>query len=99
MFMDVNIEFNGNSVNVKSMIDTGNTLKEPITGNPVIIVQKEELKGLLPEYILENLEEILNGNVGAESISARAELDPAPMMMTKILINTFQNLDSFRSHQ
>ena len=47
------------TVRIKAMLDTGNQLKEPITGTPVIIAEKESLKGLLPDNILDNVEEYL----------------------------------------
>lgn len=44
------------------MIDTGNMLKEPITGNPVIVVEKEVLKSIISEEILENAQKIIGGD-------------------------------------
>lgn len=46
---------------IKAIIDTGNFLKEPITKTPVIVVEKEALKNIIPEYITNNLEEIIKG--------------------------------------
>ena len=48
------------------MLDTGNMLKDPITGMPVIIVQKEILKEILPNIILDNLSKIVGGDVPQE---------------------------------
>ena len=48
------------------MLDTGNMLKDPITGMPVIIVQKEILKEILPNIILDNLSTIVGGDVPQE---------------------------------
>ena len=44
------------------MLDTGNMLKEPISGTPVIIVEKTSLYELMPKEILEHTEEILGGD-------------------------------------
>lgn len=63
MFCDISIYINSKIKEMRAMIDTGNLLKEPITGMPVIIVEKEELEGILPEEILDNLEKIINGEV------------------------------------
>jgi stage II sporulation protein GA (sporulation sigma-E factor processing peptidase) len=52
---------------VKAIIDTGNFLKEPITGLPVVVVEKEKLYEIVPENILDNLKKIILGedaNVG-----------------------------------
>lgn len=63
MFCDISIYINSEIKEMRAMIDTGNLLKEPITGMPVIIVEKEELEGILPEEVLENLDKIINGEV------------------------------------
>ena len=41
-------------------------LKDPITAMPVIIVQKEILKDILPSIILDNLTKIVGGDVPKE---------------------------------
>lgn len=61
MFCNIKIIINSKSVYVKAIIDTGNFLKEPITQTPVVVVQKDVLKGVIPSYILENIEDIING--------------------------------------
>ena len=43
------------------MIDTGNLLKDPITGTPVIVVEKQSLKEIIEEEILNQIEGILEG--------------------------------------
>lgn len=63
MFCDISIYINSKRKEMRAMIDTGNLLKDPITGMPVIIVEKEELKSLLPVEILENLDKIVNGEI------------------------------------
>lgn len=61
MFCNITIEFKNKYKTVKAMIDTGNLLKEPISGTPVIIVEKQELLEIIPEEILENAEKIILG--------------------------------------
>lgn len=61
IFCDVKVSNNGNEQKFKAMIDTGNLLKDPITNSPVIIIEKNSLKNILPEEILENTQEIING--------------------------------------
>ena len=45
-----------------AMVDTGNMLKEPITGTPVAVVERTSLYDLLPKEILNNTESILGGD-------------------------------------
>ena len=49
-------------ISLKALLDTGNLLKEPITGFPVVIVEKESLKEILPCEILNNLDKIIGGD-------------------------------------
>lgn len=67
-------------VKMKAMLDTGNQLKEPITGTPVIIVEKEKLSGLLPESILSHTDEIIGGDWGKneDNINYRARFHIIP---------------------
>lgn len=61
---DVEIKVDDKLVKIKAMLDTGNGLKEPITGNPVMIVEREKMSGLLPDDILNNTEKIIGGDWG-----------------------------------
>ena len=62
MFCEIQINFNEKKVNVKALVDSGHFLKEPITGLPVIVIESKKLQDILPETILENVEDILQGN-------------------------------------
>ena len=62
MMCDVLIELNNKSINIKTMIDTGNMLKEPISGLPVIVIENTALYELIPKEILDNLDDILGGD-------------------------------------
>ena len=61
MFFDIEVFFKEKSIKVKAMLDTGNLLKDPITGIPVIVVEKNEMISILSEKIINNLDEILQG--------------------------------------
>ena len=63
MFKDIKINIEGKEVQVKAMVDTGNMLKEPISGKPVIVVEHTLLYDILPKEILNNLEKILGGDI------------------------------------
>lgn len=63
MMCIINITFEEKIVSLKAIIDTGNFLKEPISKKPVIIVEKNALKDLIPADILDNLQDIINGKM------------------------------------
>ena len=63
LFCNIKIIINQSKINVKAVIDTGNFLKEPITNIPVIVVEKDILKNFVPKEILENIENILGGDL------------------------------------
>lgn len=62
MICKVKIKLNGEEVILDTMVDTGNMLREPITGNPVIVVERVALYNLIPKEILNNTESILGGD-------------------------------------
>lgn len=62
MLCKVKIRLNGKEETVEAMVDTGNMLKEPITGTPVVVVERTSLYELLPKEILNNTESILGGD-------------------------------------
>ncbi len=61
MLYKITIKIEGKEISVNAMLDTGNLLKEPITGMPVIVVQKNELYSVIPEKVLNNIEELIGG--------------------------------------
>ena len=61
MLCDLEIFYNGKVEKIKTLIDTGNLLKDPITSEDVIIVEKDSLKNLVSNDILENIENIVSG--------------------------------------
>lgn len=63
MYCEIKIKLNNKEIKTKAMIDTGNLVKEPITNTPVIIVESTLLENIIPKEILNNLEEILGGNL------------------------------------
>ena len=60
--------FGEKSINAKAMIDTGNLLKDPITRMPVIVVEKDILYEIIPCKILDNLEQIVGGDIRENEI-------------------------------
>lgn len=61
MFCNVNIGYGDNQIEVRAIIDSGNLLKEPITGASVVVVEKEKLKEIIEQDILDNLQNIISG--------------------------------------
>ncbi len=62
MYCNIKIKLNNEEIKTKAMIDSGNMLKEPITGTPVIVVESTLLEGAIPHEILKNLEQIIGGD-------------------------------------
>lgn len=62
MICDLEIFYDGKYKKLKTMLDTGNLLKEPISKKDVIIVEKDSLEGILSNDILKNIKCILKGN-------------------------------------
>lgn len=62
MFCEVEVFFKEKSVRVNSIIDTGNMLKDPITKESVIVVEKDILYDIIPYRILNNLSRITGGD-------------------------------------
>ncbi|MDD4237392.1 MAG: sigma-E processing peptidase SpoIIGA [Desulfotomaculaceae bacterium] len=50
------INSGGRQVRVEALLDTGNQLKDPMTQNPVVVVEYNSLKSLLPEEVQAGLE-------------------------------------------
>lgn len=61
LLCDIEIFYNGKIEKIKTMIDTGNLLKDPISKNDVVIVEKESLRSIISKDILDNIQSILQG--------------------------------------
>lgn len=61
MLCDLEIFYKGKYQKLKTMIDTGNLLKEPISQTDVIIVEKNSLRGIISDDILDNIDNIIQG--------------------------------------
>ncbi len=58
---NIEITLQEKKLSIKAMLDTGNLLKDPISGMPVIVVEKEQLYSLLPTRLLDHIEEWIGG--------------------------------------
>lgn len=76
---DIEIVYKENKANIKVILDTGNLLKDPITNIPVLIVEAKKIKNIVPEVVLNNIENIINNNgfedIG-EQIKTRCSIIP-----------------------
>ena len=66
LICNIKVEINGVEIQTQAMIDTGNLLKEPITNIPVIVIEHSLLYDIIPSQILNNLENILGGELSKE---------------------------------
>lgn len=77
IMMDISIEINDLRVDVRGMVDTGNSLTDPISKYPVIIVEYSAIKNILPKEIkdilssgtMSNLEQIVSKLSGSNWIT------------------------------
>ncbi|OAT81795.1 hypothetical protein A6M21_10385 [Desulfotomaculum copahuensis] len=75
------IELNGRRVTVNALVDTGNSLTDPLTGEPVIVVEYDLLKDAFPEAVREVWEKggegvALLAGLGATGWASRFRLIP-----------------------
>lgn len=61
MFCNLTLHIGEKTKTIKAFIDTGNLLKDPISGMPVIVVEAVELEEMLPRELLLHIGEILEG--------------------------------------
>ena len=59
----IEIYFGDKKEKVKVLIDSGNMLKDPINGYPVIVVEKDKIEKILPEELIETLDIIKGGDL------------------------------------
>ncbi len=61
MIYEIKIEIEEKTLDLKAMLDTGNLLKDPISGMPVVVVEKNSLYSILPTKLLDNIEKLIGG--------------------------------------
>ena len=79
MIYEVEIFYNEKSSDIKAILDIVNLLTEPITKTPVLIVESEKLKGIIPKDILNNIENVIYNNYFEnidEEIKTRCSIIP-----------------------
>lgn len=78
MYCKTRIQIGGKEIQSISMIDSGNLLKEPISGNPVVIVETSILQNIIPSQILNNIKEITEGKIEQIPIEYASKLRIVP---------------------
>ena len=73
------IKFDEKELETKVLLDTGNMLKDPISGDAVMLIEKGKLYELIPKDILMNIQMILGGeNKKEEELKYRTKLRIIP---------------------
>lgn len=80
---EIEIFFNGKNTKLKTFIDSGNLLKEPISMLDVIVVEKDSLREICDYNFLDSIDKILNGGLISNGID---------FMKNKIKIIPFSSL-------
>ncbi len=73
---ELNIVFSGRQAACRAYLDTGNALKEPLSGLPVIIVEIGVVRDILPEAMQKMLEGLDNGDIKEEAWYSRIRVIP-----------------------
>ena len=60
---EVEIVLDNKSTKVRALLDTGNLLKDPITGFPVVVVEHKCLSSVISVEILNSIDKILGGEI------------------------------------
>ena len=77
MYCNIKVNINSKSTFINAIIDTGNFLKEPITKMPVIVVEKDSLINVIPNFILNNLDKIIKGeDIDLEDYTSKVRIIP-----------------------
>ncbi len=69
-FVPIEIQFGNKTVKVNALVDTGNRLKDPLTGTPVVIVESSVMVDVLPR----ELNDLINLSEGSDLTEISAKL-------------------------
>lgn len=92
---EIEISIGGKKKIVNALIDSGNFLKEPITGVPVIVVETTYLFQLVPNEILNNIDNIVIGNIdvlNVNDIEDEEKRDEISGFLSKFRVIPFNSL-------
>jgi|SRR5690554_1507950 len=74
----VTIHFQGRAAKLSALLDSGNTLRHPVTSWPVVIVERKAAQGIFPHHVLAWLEQPLTA--------------PPPGLETRIALVPYQSV-------
>ena len=63
IFYQIEIYIEEKKSSITAILDTGNMLKDPITQAPVIVVNKNSIKEIIPQELEKDMEKILGGDL------------------------------------
>lgn len=81
------IQCDGLTVVIRALVDTGNNLRDPLNNQPVIIVEQDAIKDLLPLEIEQLVALVENGN-----LSALERLETLESWQTRIRLIPFNSI-------
>lgn len=61
--LPIEIRFDGHSRRVTALVDTGNRLRDPLSGLPVVVIEHAALEPLLPSYLQAAVEQMEAGDL------------------------------------
>ena len=75
---EVEIEIKETRIKTKMLLDTGNMLRDPITNSPVILAERKILNTMLPDEVIQLLEQKLGGDINeiSEEYKRRIRIIP-----------------------
>ncbi len=67
-YKEVCVNISGKTADFRALVDTGNMLSEPISNTPVMVVELEKLKNILPQNIYDALESNTSEHILSDDI-------------------------------
>ncbi len=74
----ITIENNGKSVSLIAKTDTGNTLREPFSGTPVVVAERDKLRDVMPREIEKYIVYTAQDQFAKQTVPCQAEADKSP---------------------
>lgn len=63
MMCVVEVEINNRKKRIKTLVDSGNMLKDPINGYPVIVVEENAIEDILPKELIKAVKSVQGGEI------------------------------------
>lgn len=63
--MPLEVQFDGAGQTVTALVDTGNRLRDPLSGEPVIVIERTCVAQLLPDHLQPAIEQMAAGDLSA----------------------------------